>query len=377
MSIGLPRPAVDGNTARRTSSVSGASSGSCEPAPRRRRRRGCRSAGVGDDRHAVPLRGAAGGSSPPPHRRAPRACRGGSRRSGGTAHPTAASLDASAAVCDCAARCPACCGRSSRRGSASACDPPGDAGEPARVPERLQVEHDHVRLRVALPVLQQVVAGDIRLVPDADERRQPQARARLRSRRSPGPSRRSATTCRRDPAPRADARTSRSAARLVVLSSPRQFGPTIRMPLSRTVRTSASWRLRPSSPVSLKPAERTTTARTPSSAHCWTTSGTAGAGTRRSRDPPRRERRRARVGANRADGVRGRVHRIHRAGEVRLDEPVEDLPPTEPRERDAPITATVCGRKKGAASRRCEPARAPPGASGSPWSQRVEIVTCT
>ena len=43
-----------------------------------------------------------------------------------------------------------------------------------RVPERLEVEHDQVGRLVLLPVLQEVVAGDVRLVAVGDERREPE-----------------------------------------------------------------------------------------------------------------------------------------------------------------------------------------------------------
>ena len=48
-------------------------------------------------------------------------------------------------------------------------DPPGDAGELARVAERLEVQQDHVGAGVVLPVLEQVVAADVGLVADRDE----------------------------------------------------------------------------------------------------------------------------------------------------------------------------------------------------------------
>ncbi len=48
-------------------------------------------------------------------------------------------------------------------------DPTREPGELARVPERLEVEEDHARVRIVLPVLQQIVAADVRLVADRDE----------------------------------------------------------------------------------------------------------------------------------------------------------------------------------------------------------------
>jgi hypothetical protein len=64
-----------------------------------------------------------------------------------------------------------------------------------------------------------------------------------------------------------------------VLSTPRQFGPTSRMPLARAMRTSSAWALRPAGPSSPKPDESTTAARTPIAPHSASTPATAGAGT--------------------------------------------------------------------------------------------------
>ena len=50
-----------------------------------------------------------------------------------------------------------------------ASDATGDPAELARVAERLKVEQDDVGLRVRLPVVEQVVAGDVGLVPHRDE----------------------------------------------------------------------------------------------------------------------------------------------------------------------------------------------------------------
>ena len=54
-------------------------------------------------------------------------------------------------------------------------DPARDAGELARVADRLEVEQHDLGGVVLLPVLQQVVAGDVGAVAGADERRQAQA----------------------------------------------------------------------------------------------------------------------------------------------------------------------------------------------------------
>ena len=59
-------------------------------------------------------------------------------------------------------------------------DAPRDPPEAPRVAERLDVEEDEGGRRVVLPVLEQVVRGDVRLVPDGDERGEAEpSRARL------------------------------------------------------------------------------------------------------------------------------------------------------------------------------------------------------
>jgi hypothetical protein len=64
-----------------------------------------------------------------------------------------------------------------------------------------------------------------------------------------------------------------------VLSTPKQFGPMIRMPASRHTATSSRWRASPSSPTSRNPAEITSSERTPFVAHSRATSITYSAGT--------------------------------------------------------------------------------------------------
>src|SRR5437867_8849329 len=64
-----------------------------------------------------------------------------------------------------------------------------------------------------------------------------------------------------------------------VLTTPMQLGPTMRIPRPRTNRASSFWAAAPSDPVSAKPAEITTTALTPRSAHSDTVIGTTAAGT--------------------------------------------------------------------------------------------------
>lgn len=67
-------------------------------------------------------------------------------------------------------------------------DAAGDAGELARVADRLEVESDGLRVRVLLPILEDVIAGHIGAVARGDEGRDPQA-AVLRRREQRGPER--------------------------------------------------------------------------------------------------------------------------------------------------------------------------------------------
>src|SRR5579875_1274083 len=64
-----------------------------------------------------------------------------------------------------------------------------------------------------------------------------------------------------------------------VLTTPKQFGPTTRMPATCAMRTSSCWATAPSPPASAKPAEITTSAPTPLAPQSSTTDGTAAAGT--------------------------------------------------------------------------------------------------
>ena len=64
-----------------------------------------------------------------------------------------------------------------------------------------------------------------------------------------------------------------------VLSTPRQFGPTMRMPEPRATAVSRCCARRPSSDASAKPAEITTAPRTPAAAQSSITPSTAAAGT--------------------------------------------------------------------------------------------------
>ena len=85
-----------------------------------------------------------------------------------------------------ASRCPSGLDRKDRLGRTH---PPSHTGEPARIPERFEVERDQACGRVILPVLEQVVAGDVGLVaqPTRTTRDPGQARRPRPSVRSPLP----------------------------------------------------------------------------------------------------------------------------------------------------------------------------------------------
>ena len=84
--------------------------------------------------------------------------------------------DSSAPVCDEVARAPAARAAAlDRQDRLLARDPRRDARELARVAERLEVQQRDVGLGVLLPVLQEVVARQVGLVADRDERRQAEA----------------------------------------------------------------------------------------------------------------------------------------------------------------------------------------------------------
>ena len=88
-------------------------------------------------------------------------------------------------------------------------DTAGERPEASRISEGLEIEQDHLRRRVVLPPLEQVVRGDVGLVPDRDERGQARGRVTRSLRAAPARARRSGrrTRCSRA-APRAR-RTSR------------------------------------------------------------------------------------------------------------------------------------------------------------------------
>ena len=64
-----------------------------------------------------------------------------------------------------------------------------------------------------------------------------------------------------------------------VLMTPRQLGPTRRIPVARQISSSSRWARPPASPTSAKPADSTTSERTPDSPHSRATSRTPAPGT--------------------------------------------------------------------------------------------------
>ena len=110
-------------------------------------------------------------------------------------------------------------------------DAPRQAREPARIAERFEIQQDHRVSRIGFPVLQQIVAGHVGLVADADERRQADVRVRPRAARMAMPS---APLCDDSAIVAGGGKTgendafSRTAGS--VFSRPMQLGPIIRMP---------------------------------------------------------------------------------------------------------------------------------------------------
>ena len=130
------------------------------------------------------------------------------------------------------------------------------------------------------------------------------------------------------------------------LATPREFGPTIRMPAARQTASSSSWRARPAGPISAKPAVRTTSARTPLAAHARATSTTAFAGTTitASSTSPSTSPIERTVGrpATSPPCTLTRCSDPEKPAAIRLR---TTSPPTVPSRRDAPITATEDGRR--------------------------------
>ena len=158
-------------------------------------------------------------------------------------------------------------------------DAAGEAAEAARVAERLDVhEHDVGRV-VVLPPLEQVVGRDVGLVADRDEggEAEPARLGRLEQRE---PERAAlggeADVAAAAPSGRRRSRSGSGRRRRCRGSS----GPISRAPCARTSASSRSWRSTPSLPISAKPAEMTTRARTPLRSACSAASSTAAPGQR-------------------------------------------------------------------------------------------------
>ena len=115
----------------------------------------------------------------PRRRRAPRACRARITPAWRKRASTATSEPASAAVCEPAARCPARCRAAlHRQDRLLARDPARDARRTCAGSRRTPGRAGHVGRRVVLPVLEQVVRRDVRLVADRDEGGEPEAARR-------------------------------------------------------------------------------------------------------------------------------------------------------------------------------------------------------
>ena len=181
-----------GRTARNAASVSGESAGSSNPAASQAGAKDPETARIRED-----------GDRPAPRKRLCREeGRGVDQLSSVRARITPACWKSAFTAArslrgrPCASSLPALQSPSYRSSSpGSACFATRDPPEPARVSEGLEVEGDQARVRVVLPVLEQVVRRDVGLVPNGDEGREAKSSlTRFSSRASP--ERRSATKSR-------------------------------------------------------------------------------------------------------------------------------------------------------------------------------------
>ena len=135
---------------------------------------------------------------------------------------------------------------------------------------------------------------------------------------------------------------------LVGLMTPRQFGPTMRMPPRRASANTRASSSAPAGPVSRKPAEMISAAGTPASTHCRMISGTVAAGvttTARSTGP----------GTSPTAGYDLRPSTVSRRGLTGWTAPPNEVAtrfartvrPTLPGVSVAPMTATDRGLKNG------------------------------
>ena len=145
------------------------------------------------------------------------------------------------------------------RRSACAGTPDGRCGRTCADCRRTRGRAARLGGLVVLPVAQQVVAADIGLVADGDERRDAEPDLAARGRRSPRRSCPTATRWRAGPGGR---RCRQNVACIAtagsVLITPRQFGPISRIPWLRANRHQISFGCAPSPPTSAKPDEMTT-----------------------------------------------------------------------------------------------------------------------
>ena len=200
---------------------------------------------------------------------------------------------------------------------------------------------------VGLPVLEEVVAGDVGLVPGGDERRD--AEPELVEAAQQGGADRPRLRRHRDPA-RAGGHLGegrRARRRAPVLTTPIVLGPMSRNPRRRACSRRAASRSMPSGPDSANPAEITTRPCTRFRPHCSTTSVICSAGTTTTA-------RSISSGMSRIDGwartlattSASRVDRVHRAVEARRRGAAGTTAwPRLSDRREAPITATERGAR--------------------------------
>ena len=158
-------------------------------------------------------------------------------------------------------------------------EPPCDPREAPRIAEGLDVEKRDLRVVVRLPVLEKVVGCDVGAVSDRGEGGN--AEATVARQIDQGQTERTALGGEADTSA-GRSRRGEGDVQLGVLGGV-QDPQAVRAPTNRIpplqISTSRSWSSAPSGPVSANPAEITTSAGTPLSAHSRATSITAGAGT--------------------------------------------------------------------------------------------------
>ena len=235
MSTGLPTLASGGQEARAARPrVASENSTTVEPCGLTRvDGQDARAAGVGDDARRGARRAAAAAPGTSRCRTSRRWCRRGSRPTAGRARRRRRRSAARPAVWLPAARDPACV-RPAFTTTIGLLRPTRRASRAKRrgLPNDSRYSRITRGAGIALPVLEQVVAGHVGLVAEADERRHARRCAAGELAESPAPARRSATSSATPPARRHDRRERgvEPHAPALVLSRPMQLGPTIRMP---------------------------------------------------------------------------------------------------------------------------------------------------